>query len=53
MPSLIIYGKEKKNNDIAEALYVSTNTIKTHIIRIFTKLDVNSRSAAVNKAMGN
>lgn len=40
----------KKNNDIAEDLYLSVNTIKTHIRRIFTKMNVSSRVAAINEA---
>jgi len=38
----------KKNNEIANELFLSINTIKTHIRRIYTKLNVNSRVAAVN-----
>jgi LuxR family maltose regulon positive regulatory protein len=36
--------------DIARQLYVSVNTLRTHTKRIFTKLDVNSRAAAVRRA---
>lgn len=34
---------------IARRLFVSLNTLRTHTKRIFTKLDVNSRSAAVRR----
>ncbi len=36
--------------DIARQLYVSLNTLRTHTKRIFTKLDVNNRAAAVSRA---
>jgi DNA-binding NarL/FixJ family response regulator len=38
------------NQEIASALLVSVNTIKTHIKRIYEKLQVNSRVAAVERA---
>lgn len=36
--------------EIAGKLYVSLNTLRTHTKHIFTKLDVNSRQAAVHRA---
>ncbi|MEL7427605.1 MAG: LuxR C-terminal-related transcriptional regulator, partial [Bacteroidota bacterium] len=41
----------KKNTEIATALFVSVNTIKTHLIRIYQKLQVNSRASAIHKIM--
>jgi LuxR family maltose regulon positive regulatory protein len=35
---------------IARQLFVSINTLRTHTKRIFTKLDVNTRAAAVSRA---
>ena len=35
---------------IADELYVTLNTLRTHTKRIFTKLDVTTRAAAVRKA---
>ncbi len=35
--------------EIARHLYVSVNTLRTHTKRIFTKLDVGNRSAAVRR----
>jgi LuxR family maltose regulon positive regulatory protein len=35
--------------EIARQLFVSLNTLRTHTKRIFTKLDVNTRSAAVRR----
>jgi LuxR family maltose regulon positive regulatory protein len=36
--------------DIARELYVSVNTLRTHTKHIFTRLDVNTRRAAVDRA---
>jgi len=36
--------------EIAHELFVSLNTLRTHTKRIFTKLDVNNRAAAVRRA---
>ncbi|MFP5282252.1 MAG: LuxR C-terminal-related transcriptional regulator [Actinomycetes bacterium] len=36
--------------EIARRLFVSVNTLRTHTKRIFTKLDVNHRSAALRRA---
>jgi len=38
------------NQEIAEKLYVSLNTIKTHSSNLFIKLDVKRRTQAVQKA---
>jgi NarL family two-component system response regulator LiaR len=38
------------NHQIAERLFVSLNTIKTHSARVFEKLDVQRRTQAVDKA---
>jgi LuxR family maltose regulon positive regulatory protein len=35
--------------EIARALFISLNTLRTHTKRIFTKLDVTNRSAAVRR----
>ncbi len=38
------------NSEIAEKLFLSLNTIKTHSSRLFEKLDVKRRTQAVEKA---
>lgn len=37
------------NQQIADALFVSVNTVKTHLKNGFAKLEVNSRVQAINK----
>ena len=41
----------QKNSEIASSLFLSVNTIKTHITRVFSKLSVHSRAEAINKIM--
>lgn len=38
------------NKQIAKALFVSEATIKSHLVHIFTKLDVDSRARAIHVA---
>jgi LuxR family maltose regulon positive regulatory protein len=38
------------NTELAEQFYVSVNTIKTHMVHIYRKLDVPNRSAAIVRA---
>ena len=40
------------NKEIAEQLFVTTNTVKRHLKAIFEKLDVHTRSAATAKLIG-
>ena len=48
---LILDGK--KRNEIAGELFIELETVKTHIKNIYSKLDVNSRSEAINIAKKN
>jgi DNA-binding NarL/FixJ family response regulator len=43
-------AKGLSNKEIADALYVSVNTVKTHLKNVYEKLDVNRRTQAVEKA---
>ncbi|MGH8964168.1 MAG: LuxR C-terminal-related transcriptional regulator, partial [Actinomycetes bacterium] len=50
MEVLRLLDSELTGPEIARQLYVSVNTLRTHTKRIFTKLDVNNRAAAVRRA---
>lgn len=47
---LQLLGKGMSNQAIADMLFVSQNTIKTHTSRLFEKLDVKNRTQAILKA---
>lgn len=44
---LMEIAKGKTNQDICDGHFISMNTVKTHLKRIFSKLDVKSRTQAV------
>jgi LuxR family maltose regulon positive regulatory protein len=50
MDVLRLLNSALSSADIADALYVSVNTVRTHIRNIYAKLDVHRRSDAVSKA---
>lgn len=43
-------AKGQSNKEIADTLFVSVNTVKTHLKNLYEKLEVNRRSLAVKKA---
>jgi DNA-binding NarL/FixJ family response regulator len=45
--SLMYNGKDTQ--EIAEQLFVSPNTVRTHVANIYLKMEVNSRAAAIAK----
>jgi DNA-binding NarL/FixJ family response regulator len=47
---LDLLAKGMTNKEIAEALVITTNTVKRHLKSIFEKLDIHTRSAAAAKA---
>ncbi|SOD70503.1 LuxR family two component transcriptional regulator [Jatrophihabitans sp. GAS493] len=44
---LLAIGQGLSNSEIADALHISELTVKSHIGRIFTKLDLRDRAAAI------
>ena len=47
---LDLIAKGHSNQEIADQLFVSLNTVKTHSSNLFQKLDVKSRTQAAQKA---
>lgn len=47
---LQLLGKGMSNQEIADALFVSPNTVKTHTSRLFEKLEVKNRTQAILKS---
>lgn len=48
---LQLVAEGHSNKEIASELHVSPATVKTHLIHVFRKLDVNDRTAAVTVAL--
>lgn len=49
---LELLAKGMTNKEIAEALFITPNTVKRHLKAIFEKLEVHTRSAAAARAVG-
>ena len=45
-----LMAKGYSNTEIADALFLSLSTIKTHASNLFVKMDVSSRTKAIEKA---
>ena len=43
--------KGKSDHQIAESLFISENTVRTHLKKIYKKLEVTSRSQAITKSI--
>jgi len=50
LDALILLAEDQSNQEIADKLFISLNTVKTHLKNIFLKLEVDKRSGAVEKA---
>jgi DNA-binding NarL/FixJ family response regulator len=48
---LAAVGRGLSNGDIGRALFIGEATVKTHLLRIFTKLGVDDRTRAVTVAL--
>ncbi len=48
---LDLLARGKTNKEIAETLFITTNTVKRHLKAVFSKLDIHTRSAAAAKAI--
>jgi DNA-binding NarL/FixJ family response regulator len=44
-------GRGLSNAEIGRALFIGEATVKTHLLRIFAKLEVDDRTRAVTAAM--
>lgn len=49
---LQLLSKGYSNADIANHLFLSLSTIKTHVSNLYTKMDVKNRTQAIGKAKG-
>ncbi|MCL2594428.1 MAG: response regulator transcription factor, partial [Promicromonosporaceae bacterium] len=47
---LALVAEGKTNADVAKELFISEATVKTHLLRTFTKLGVDDRTGAVTEA---
>ena len=48
---LALVAQGSSNPEIARALFLSEATVKTHLLHVFEKLEVNDRTRAVTRAM--
>ena len=47
---LELLAEGRSNQEIADTLYVSANTVKTHLAHLYDKLEVSRRTQAIRKA---
>lgn len=50
LDTLKLIAQNFYNQEIAYKLFISLNTVKTHLKNIYLKFDVDNRFAAINKA---
>lgn len=47
---LVFISKGYTNQEIADSIFISTNTVKTHLKKLFVKLGASNRTQAVAEA---
>jgi len=47
---LKLLAEGQSNQEIADLLFVSANTVKTHLAHLYEKLEVSRRTQAIQKA---
>ena len=47
---LELISRGHSNQEIADKLFVSTSTVKTHVAKLFAKLDASRRTQAISRA---
>ena len=50
LDTLKLIAQDLSNQEIADKLFISLNTVKTHLKNIYLKLEVDNRAKAVAKA---
>jgi ATP/maltotriose-dependent transcriptional regulator MalT len=50
LDTLKLIAGNLSNQEIADKLFISLNTVKTHLKNVFIKLDAENRTKAVEKA---
>ena len=50
LDTLKLVAEDLTNQEIADKLFISLNTAKTHVKNILLKLDVEKRTQAISKA---
>jgi LuxR family maltose regulon positive regulatory protein len=48
--TLKLIAEDLSNQEIADKLFISLNTVKTHLKNIYFKLEVNNRAKAITRA---
>ena len=50
MDTLKLIAEDLSNQEIADKLFISLNTVKTHVKNIYLKLEADNRTKAIAKA---